>query len=400
MTPADLRLRLSAHLDTLVERIGPRPPGSPANRQATDYVTSVLTGAGLLVEATPFTTSWWEPGTGRLELADGSSLEVGPNPYSPPGTVSGDIVRLDAWSELDADRPSLQGRVLVLGPALAGEPVMPKAFPFFSSEEHQHLIGFLEQQGPAAVIAVSDRHASLPTFEDPDLDFPSITIAPGTAARLEPGHQVRLTLSGRTRRGQGVNVSAHAEGPSPRIVLSAHVDAKATTPGAFDNAASVATLLALAESGLDLHGATDFVFFNGEDHYDACGEQAWLASTDLGLVDLNINLDGAGVAGRRTAVTGFGCPPALEEQLERIAGQPGWTRMPPWWESDHAIFAMQGIPAVAITSEGVHDLFTSVAHTANDTLKTIDIGILAGIVEVLGSMLVEFRPTLAVRAGT
>ena len=249
------------------------------------------------------------------------------------------------------------------------------------------------------MIALSERHASLPTFEDPDLGIPSITIAPATAAGLGPGDHVRLKLGGQTQRGEGVNVSAHLGGPGPRIVLSAHVDAKSTTPGAFDNAASVATLLALAESMFELHGAVEYVFFNGEDHYDACGEQAWLEATDLSQVDLNINLDGAGVAGRRTAVTGFGCPPALEAQLERIAELPGWTRIPPWWESDHAIFAMRGIPAIAITSEGVHDLFTSVAHTDGDTLEIIDIDVLDGIVEVLGSLLPAFRPTLALGAG-
>ena len=60
-------------------------------------------------------------------------------------------------------------------------------------------------------------------------------------------------------------------------MLSAHLDAKATTPGAFDDAASVATILALAETELPAVGSLEFVMFNGEDHFDACGEVAWLA---------------------------------------------------------------------------------------------------------------------------
>lgn len=395
MPAADLRRRLVAHLDALVVAIGPRPPGSAANRRATDYVRSVLSGLGMRTEAVPFTTLWWEPGDGRLELADGSSIDIVPNPYSRPGTAEGEVVRLDSWDQLRSDGPSLAGRVVVLGSLLGGEPVMPKAFPFFSSEEHGRLIGFLERQRPAAVIAVSERHASMPTFEDPELDFPSVTVAPATASGLRPGDQIRLILGGRTFQGQGVNVSARVGGSGPRIVLSAHVDAKATTPGAFDNAASVATLLALAESGLDLHGPTEFVFFNGEDHYDACGEQAWLQATDVSEVGLNVNLDGAGVAGRKTALTSFGCPPSLERRLDRVSRLPGWTRMPPWFESDHAIFVMRGIPAVAITSERVHDLFTQVAHTADDTLAIVDIDVLVGIVEVLGDLLPQARPAPA-----
>jgi hypothetical protein len=69
--------------------------------------------------------------------------------------------------------------------------------------------------------------------------------------------------------------------------------------------------------------------------------------------------------------------------------------MAPWWESDHAIFATRGIPAVAITSEGVHDLFTTVAHTGGDTLEIVDIDILVGIVEQLGVLIPEAHAALA-----
>lgn len=392
---SELRERLAAHLVMLVEAIGPRPPGSPANRRATDYVNSVLTAAGLQVDAAPFTTYWWEPGGGSLEMADGSSVNVAPNPYSRPGTVGGEVARLEGWDEITTEGPSLTGRVIVLGPVLGGEPVMPKAFPFFTSEEGSRLISFLERHRPAAVIALSERHASLPTFEDPDFGIPSITVSPDTGSMLQTGDEIRLTLGGRTRQGNGVNLSARVGEPGPRIVVSAHIDAKATTPGAFDNAASVATLLALAETGLDLHGPTEFVFFNGEDHYDACGEQAWLEATDLGDISLNVNLDGAGVAGRKTALASFGCPPALNSHIDRIAELPGWAHMEPWWESDHAIFAVRGIPAVAITSEGVHDLFTTVAHTGGDTLEIVDIDILVGIVEQLGVLIPEAHAALA-----
>lgn len=74
--------------------------------------------------------------------------------------------------------------------------------------------------------------------------------------------------------------------------------------------------------------------------------------------------------------------------------------MPPWFESDHAIFAMRGIPAIAITSEHVHDLFTTLAHTEGDSLDMVDIDVLVDIVEVLGALLPQMRPALAVEAGS
>lgn len=390
----DLRQRLLAHLDTLAVQIGPRPSGSPANRRATDYLQSVLTSAGLHVEALPFTTSWWEPGDGRLEPASGAPINVTPNPFSPAGRVLGEVAQLESREDLERDNPHLRGRIIVLGADLSS-PVMPKGFPFYMPDEHRRLIDFLERCEPAAVVATSDRHASLPTFEDPDLGFPSITVSPATAAKLRFGDKVSLTLGGKTRPGKGVNVAARTDGTDRWLIVSAHVDAKATTPGAFDNAASVAALLALAETSIDLLAHTELVFFNGEDHYDACGEQAWLAATDLSKVGLNINLDGTGVAGRKTGVAAIGCPPALEQLLDRrLAGLREWTRMPPWFESDHAIFAAQGIAAVAIASEGVHDLFSSVAHTAADTVDLVDVRILGDVVAFLRALLPEVRREL------
>lgn len=33
------------------------------------------------------------------------------------------------------------------------------------------------------------------------------------------------------------------------------------------------------------------MLFNGEDHFDACGEVGWLAATDLDEIVGNLNLD-------------------------------------------------------------------------------------------------------------
>jgi hypothetical protein len=73
--------RIRHHLEVLVEDIGARPPGSPANRRATDHVHASLTAAGRPVTALPFTTRWWEPGTGWLEV-NGAGFEVDPNTHA------------------------------------------------------------------------------------------------------------------------------------------------------------------------------------------------------------------------------------------------------------------------------------------------------------------------------
>jgi hypothetical protein len=86
------RRRVEVHLRYLVETVGPRPRGSPANASATDHVRHVLASAGLPVLDLPFRTVWWEPGPGRL-TAGGVEVEVAPNPYSPPCDVRAAAVR-------------------------------------------------------------------------------------------------------------------------------------------------------------------------------------------------------------------------------------------------------------------------------------------------------------------
>ncbi len=370
------------HLGTLVGGIGPRPPGSPANRRATDHLIRCLEEADLEVSALEFTATWWEPGPVRLEVHD-EILSLDPTPFARPCDVRGPVLRRSTRASLAGDE-ALAGSVLVLDGDLTTEPLFPKSFPFLDLPDQRAFIDDLERLRPAAVIAVVDRASPYAFFEDPDLAFPYAVVGPSVGRQLGDGTVIRLRVAGALNQGPGVNVSARtpADGSDGRSVLSAHVDSKVTTPGAFDNAGGVATLLSLAESRRLNDRPVEFVFFNGEDHYAAPGEQAWLAASDLASIRQVLNIDGAGVAGRGTAVSPMACPPDVEDRLAAaVAGRPGWSVAGPWYESDHAIFAMQGIPSLAITSEGVHELLVDLAHTERDTLEVVDAGIL---VEVAG----------------
>ena len=395
-----IRERLRQHLTVLVEQVGPRPAGSPTNRTATDYLRAVLGELDVEIREAPFTTRWWEPSPSALSYPDGRCIELLANPFSRPSEVHGTVVRIASRAALLELRGRLDGAVLVLGPALGGEPVMPTGFPLFMPDEHRELIAALTALQPAAVIAESEHHASMPMFEDPELTFPSLTVAPEVTRSLRDGDQLHLSVRGTTHLGHGVTVSARTDAAAPRLAVSAHIDSKVTTPGALDNAASVATLLVLAETAARELGPVEFVFFNGEDHFDACGQVAWLAITDLNEIVGAVNLDGAGVVGRRTGVTCLACPKPAEELIARAGEQAGWASMPAWYESDHAIFAMRGIPAVAVTSEDVHELFASVAHTPADTLDLVDVDTLTGIVGTLRQLLPRLNAALRCASGT
>ena len=394
-TRATIGDRLRDHLEVLVEDIGARPPGSPANRRATDHVHACLTAAGRSVTALPFTTRWWEPGSGSLEI-DGTRVEVAPNPYSPAGDVRGTARVVADIEQLERLEPS-PDTILVLTGALAQEQVLPPVFPFLSLPEHVRIRAALERRAPAAVVAVSDHWE--PILEDPDLAFPSTTVSTAVGGGIADGDVLHLETGGAVHEGAGVNLSTRFSDEGPRLVLCAHLDSKATTPGAFDNAASVATLLSLTELG-HLDGLqVELVFFNGEDHIDSCGEVAWLAATDLDEVVGVVNVDGVGLVGQGISLATLACPPMLTSALTAWVQQhPGWGPAEPWVESDHAIFAMRGIPAVAITSEDVHALLGGLAHTPADTVQVLDLEVLGQLATDLPGLLAMLADRLGLQA--
>ena len=372
--------RLARHVRVLVEEVGARPPGSPANRRACGYAADVLRACGLAVVEHPFATRWWEPGTGRVETVAGVT-EVMPDPYSPACDVRGHVRRVGQLAELEALEPDAEC-VLVLHGGLVGEQVLPAAFPFLDVPAHARVRSALRRLRPAAVVSVTDHWE--PILEDPDLGVSSTTLPLEVDAGLDDGQPVRVALGGAVHEGAGCTVAAHTGAARDRVVLSAHLDSKATTPGAFDNAASVAILLTLAEAGLERLGPVELAMFNGEDHFDACGELAWLDATDLGEVRANINLDGVGLAGGGTSVAALSCPPALDRAVDEwLAHRAGWVRAEPWIASDHALFAAGGIPALALTSEDVHQLLGGLAHTPRDTLAVLDLGLLEDVTAAL-----------------
>ena len=385
---SSIRDRLAHHLDVLVEQIGPRPPGSPGNRRACEHAASTLRASGLKVTEYPFTTRWWEPGEGRIETP-ADVLAAAPDPYSRACDVAGHLQRVERLAALEVLEPE-PARVLLLAGELAEEQLLPAAFPFVEVEQHTRIREELRRLRPAAVVAVSDHWQ--PILEDPDLELPSTTVPLDQAAALNDGEQVRVVLAGSVHEGTGATVAAHRGDRTGRLVLSAHLDSKVTTPGAFDNAAGVAVLLTLAEIDPASLDATELVLFNGEDHFDACGEVAWLAATDLVEVGAAINLDGVGLAGGGTSLAPLACPPALERALDDwVDRRVRWTRAAPWIESDHAIFAMQGIPALAITSEDVHQLLGGLAHTPRDTLEVLDLDLLEEAVTALPELMALTR---------
>ena len=373
-----LARRIRAHVRVLVSEIGPRPPGSAANARANAHAGAVLERAGLTVQRQPFTATWWEPGGARLRVA-GRVIELEGTPFGRPCDCRGRVTRRSTDAELDASIEP--GSIVILDGELAAEPYFPKAFPFVELPDQRARLSRLEAAQPALVVLIAPDRRPMSWLEDGDLAFPYLVVNRSVGELLIEGAIVDVAIGGRLTEGNGVNLSARTVASGPRSALCAHIDSKVTTPGAIDNAGGVATLLAIAESHRLDDRSVEFVAFNGEDHYAAPGEQAWLASADLGSISDVINLDGIGACDRQTAVSGLALTASQEQRLHAlVADHRCLTIGPPWFESDHAVFASRGIPSLALTSADANEL-ASLLHGPEDTIDRLDLDTLAATAE-------------------
>ncbi|CUS05181.2 Peptidase, M28 family [Candidatus Promineifilum breve] len=396
---------VAGHLAALTRWPDGRPVGSAANHAAEAYIAGVLSNAGYDVERQHFDCIDWRLEGVELRLAD-RLLPARANPFSPPCDVSAPGHAVGSLSELEA--ANLEGHVALLHGELTAEPLFPKNYPFFTVEEHRRVIELLEAKRPAVVITVSPlTGAPAPIIEDGDFTLPSVTVSGdvGEALLAAAGAPITVLVHSSARPGYGANVIGRRVAPSrEKLIISAHFDTKPGTPGALDNAAGVACILALAERLAAAPPAInlEFVAFNGEDHYAAPGEVAYLAGCvgDLGRVALVVNVDGVGLRHQPVTVAFFNCPAEWVEATRAIMGaRPGLAEAEPWPQGDHSLFAMQGIPCIALTSGGIFDIVDSVIHTAGDTPAGVDPVRIAAAADFLGELLSQIEPPQPISAG-
>ena len=394
MPATHLTQQAAAYLHYLCHELPTRRVGSAGNQAATAYFRQVVAGFGFHTDIVSFDCLDWQCDHARLTAGD-TTFAVQASPYSLGGRFAAPLLAAATPAELAALDPA--GHILLLHRDLAGEQFMPKHFPFYNPEEHQQIIRLLETKPPLAIVAASRPGSALagglypyPLFEDGDFNIPSLFMSEEEGQRLLPyvGRQVSYDVAARRIPATGQNVSARKGEMARRVVISAHIDSKLGTPGALDNGAGVVTLLLLAELLAGYQGSLgiELMPFNGEDYYAASGELAYLAQ-QLGRPEeilLNVNIDAAGYHQGRTAYSLYGCPAGITQAIHAaFAGDPAFLEGEPWYQSDHAIFAQQQIPAAAITSELMGDLFSHITHTERDTPDIIDCARLAGLAQAL-----------------
>jgi len=386
--PALLAARAADHLDFLCSRLPTRRVGSRGNQDAAAYIAAAFRSLGYRVGTPEFTCIDWEHEGAECGIG-GESFAVEPSPYSLGCDVTGCLLPVGSRSELAAVQGG--GGILLLHGDLAREQLMPKNFPFYNPAEHREVIRLLEEKRPAALICATTRNPELagavypfPLIEDGDFDIPSVftTDEVGRQIIVNAGQATRLVSRARRIPSTGCNVVAGLN-PAARgkIVVCAHFDAKIGTPGALDNAAGVVTLLCLAEmlENSDPGAGVELLALNGEDYYGANGERNYLEQNRDGLdrILLNVNMDALGFVDGRTAYSLYEVPGSIAAAVREVfSGYPGMVEGEAWYQSDHMVFAMNGRPAVAITSDKFMEIEARFAHTAADTPDLVEVAAL------------------------
>lgn len=397
---------MSNHILKLVEQLcavdPDRRPGSQGNEDAVELVAGRLRKAGWDVSLPEFEVLNWVGGDATLSVGS-DSVPIVPSPYGMPVDATGPVRVVDSSEDLSGT--DLNGAILVVTGGLVSEPLTPKGFPFYRSEEHTRIIERLEAARPAAIIAVTGKYPELcgaldpfPWIEDGDFEIAAAAVRPVDAVHLTSSETTtgRVSIQAHRIPSTARNIVAQRGPSDPRLVVCAHIDSKPGTPGAVDNAAGVAALVVLAERLAqhdELPLGIELLAVNGEDHFAAPGEVAWLAANEglLDAIELFINIDGAGYRRGRTAFSFYNV------EAERVDGIKGafasfddLVEGPPWYQSDHAIFAMQGRSSLALTTEFMEEMLSELFHAETDAPDQVAPARIASIAAALEAVILTW----------
>lgn len=359
------------HLEHLCAKIGPRPIGSKGNQAAASYIQSVFEASGLGVEVQEFSCPAWEHKGTRLEL-DGERLDAAANVFSPPCDVVAPAVTMGTVAELDV--AELTGLIGIMHGDLTKGALAAKGA-VYNPERDQKIVQLLEEKRPAALITVNPRTGCLERLiEDWELPIPSATVPARVGLDLlrQSDRTLHLTIATHRSPGHSCNVVATRAGARrERIVLCAHYDTKIETPGAFDNGAGVAVLLAVAEllAERDLPVGLEWIAFNGEE-YGGVGDKEYLRRRggELEQVLFVINVDGVGQRLGANSITAMASSEPFQAQVSELLKEyPGVVWVDPWPASNHYTFYTRGVPSIAISSVGA----ANVIHLPTDTIEWI-----------------------------
>ncbi len=386
--------RLWNHLRVLCEEIGPRLSGTPADEGTVQYMVEHFRRCGAEVELQDYACPAWEHESTELALlgADGTEqLPAFAQTFTEECDVEAESVCVGTREELEF-APDLEGKVLVLYDRLATG---------LASDRNPSVLTAEERQAAALVAVSPDETVSTKLVRDPFLRVPAVAVAQSVGRKLRQNEGERLRLRVRARRydSTGHNVIGRFAGEEPgHVVVPAHYDTAAESPGATDNASGTAVVLELCEifaAASRRKLGIDFIAYGAEEYgrngYNlGAVEYVRRHPSETALARAVVEPDCIGMADLPPMVRVMGFPSDRKEGVLGVLRRfPRYVvDVRPDTEPPHTAFDLVGVPALAF----VNDYGKVPIHTAQDTIDLMrpdELGfsaeVIAAVVEHLTS---------------
>ncbi len=333
-----------AHVQHLAGVIGPRVAGTPAERQAAEYIAAQLRQWGYPVEFHTFQFPAFE--ARRVEVQQVGAQRAVPaqalffSAATPAGGLEAEMVFVGAGQPGDFESRRVTGAIALIerGGITFREKVANAA-----------------ARGAVAAVIYNNQPGIIAGTLQARSDIPAVAISQEDGRRLVEAAQagsvrLRLLVDTVLEARSAVNVVATKRGtarPDEIIVVGAHYDSVPNSPGANDNASGVAATLEAARvlAGAPTPRTVQFVLFAAEE-LGLLGSAAFAAERRSGVVSM-INLDMVGWGERLMIGASPGRDESLVNVAERIAQRLGIpVRRFRGGSSDHVSFERYAIPAV------------------------------------------------------
>jgi len=382
------------NLKMMAHTIGERPSGSLAHQKARRFIVKTLQDLGYETHEQIYDCPYWKFEDITLKLNE-ERFPVVPNPFSPPCRIAYEPVCASTLEELE--KKDFKEKILVLHGEMTKEPFIPKNFDIFKIEEQEKAIEILKEGKPAAIVAVSHQSKYFPPLiEDSDFPFPSVTVSKETGEKIlmESSSKIDLQINCENHISESSNIVArkNISDNEERTILCAHYDTKYGTPGAIDNAAGITAMLTLAQLLSEAKGLrVELVAFGSEDCYYPGDVQYFdLCKPYQATIKRAVNIDGIGMKGKNNSMIYLS---PREEDLNVLddlkTKYPDIQSVEDYFEGDHALFSMRGIPAISLSSVDIHDFINVIIHQQTDTLEKVDPEKIVEIVEFVKDFLAE-----------
>ncbi len=368
--------------------LGSRMAGSDGERRAAELVADAMSRVGVRdVGMDPFELSAWERGDSDLRVTvpkrtgtEGSTtrtFETVALPYSPSGTVRGELVDVGYGTPAEIDDVDVDGRIAV------ASTTTPQGSRFVHRMEK---FGYAVDRGAIGFVFVNHLDGQLPptgslTFGE-EAEAVAVGVSKESGAWLReyaangvgPTGTVDLSVQATTKPAESRNVVGRV-GPDTdeRILLVAHYDGHDVAEGALDNGCGIATVVTAAGvlTAADLPIGVDVVAVGCEE-VGLLGAERLAETVDLDAVKAVVNVDGAGRFRDLVALAHDSEATAdVARAVADVTRQPIETRAEPHPFSDQWPFVRRGVPALQLHSDS-GERGRGWGHTHADTRDKID----------------------------